>query len=318
MIGGGAGWRIALAFDAEALLIETMKQSITWMVSLVCLVLASCTKEDSSDIETGDITLIATAEDGSLLDFVTVTPADKVERVIFEAPDDGSELRVQCVGSNRVPQIKKGMMVSTKKAKMFAGDVTADFKDGILQNVMGNGLHWGVSLDEAVLKQVRDLQASGKHTHLPTTVIVKKDRYRSKLVDDENGNLIPPNMTEAEKKFVETVVSAIRAKDGVTLKSLIHRPDGKVPTWDSGGDYLDDLIKAGCESYEFFQVDEDHPDGKELVAGDWSIPVKWILRVKSFEKVGVGPIGGSVSYVNEVGEADGRLMFCTRLPTTSE
>lgn len=241
-----------------------------------------------------------------LRDFVTIAPGMDVDRIEFVAPDSGEEIYVCAVGPNVHKDLPTHALVSSKQAEGFKGRVTVNVDSGIITAIMGNGISYFRPVPEDVLRQIEKEKRAENRQRPPSTIIVAKDRFISKLVPDNHGNLIPDNLSEKEHAFLNIVIPAITGKDIQALSDLVHRNADDHYPGNAVREYLEIVLREDIESYQFTRVDPEHPDNKELLEEHNSLPMRWLLTLK-YRKP------SSITHATlKIGEQDGRL----RLPTT--
>jgi hypothetical protein len=244
-------------------------------------ILASCGKTDLphvSGVTDADATAIVVDHNGVLLDFVTVTPTQELDRIEFLAPASGEDISVFAVGPNAT-NVPSFYSVSSSHAPNHAGKVTVEIENGFIQMVSGNTISFANPPSAALLQKVAKLKRSGSYKYLPSTVLVYTDAEIRRLVEDDAGNLIPPDITTNERIFLDTVIPAIRKKDLSTLRPLIHKREDDHMPFSTVERYLKVLLKQDFATYRFTRIDPAHPDNRDVVEADNSLPVRWILRV---------------------------------------
>jgi|AntRauTorckE6833_2_1112554.scaffolds.fasta_scaffold19064_2 hypothetical protein len=256
------------------------------LTALLTVGLFSCGGNDLPEVEgvtDQDATVIVVDHLGNLVDYVTVTPEMEVKRIEFLAPDSGEAIKAYAVGPNVHETIKSSFSVSTKVAEGHTGKIIVDVQDSIVTSVMGNMVSMTDPPSDELLREVGALKQAGDHIQKPTTVITLTDRKAGDLVEDEAGNLIPREMTAAEKEFLEEIIPAIKDKDIASLESLIHRRPGDT---NSKGmlSFIEVALDRDMESYRFMRIHPEHPEHSEILTQGHSLPICWILRIQYGKK----------------------------------
>ena len=240
-----------------------------------------------------------------LRDFVTITQRMDTDRIEFLAPDSGEEFFVCAVGPNVHKDLPHNIVISSKKAEGFNGRVTVKVERGIITAILGNTIDYR-PVPDAVLRQVAKEKRVENRQRPSSTIIVAEDRFISKLVQDNDGNMIPNNLAEKEQAFLDIVIPAIKSKNLQALSGLIHRNADDDGSFSPVRVHLENFLKLDMQSYQFTRVDTEHPDNKELIEEHNSLPVRWLLTIKYKNPNFV--THGTL----KIGEQDGRLL----LPTT--
>jgi hypothetical protein len=275
---------------------------------LLAVGLVSCAKQRAprvAGVTDTNATAIVVDHTGALVDFVTVSPTQGLDRIEFLAPSSGEQITVYAVGPNTTG-VSPLSSVSSRQAPGLAGKVIVEIEDGCIQLISGNSISLSDPPSGALLQRVVEVRESGAHARPQSTVLVYMDAELSSLVEDASGSLAPPDMTPCEREFLDRVVPAIRAKNLASLTPLIHRRTGDSSGINTVEKYLEVLLSHDMSTYQFMRVDVVHPDNALLVQENSSLPVRWILTVK-FRKA------SPFTHCDlKVGAAEGKLM----LPTT--
>ncbi|YCM44287.1 hypothetical protein V2O64_23570 [Verrucomicrobiaceae bacterium 227] len=119
-------------------------------------------------------TAIAFDEENNVTDFVHIAPDSKIQRIVFQTPEDGSRLSVVVVGPSCNEEIAKGSVVSSYVSDMSLGEVTVHVADGMVTGIFGNGVSPYCPLDAEDLKQVRDRLLEGNSKPSDRVTIIKE------------------------------------------------------------------------------------------------------------------------------------------------
>lgn len=213
----------------------------------------------------GDVWAICVDSNNQLLDFVQVTPDSGIERVVFAAPDSGEEISVFVVGSNIDKRFALDEMVaSSKNSEGYMVEVSVDFLDDIAVGLIGNGLGNVNNLEDEFSQAIEQARAKSDHHNLPSTQIVKLDRYKSQLIVDEDGNHRPAELSSAEAMFLKKVVDALQSGHLEQLTELTQTRDGDIENQGFIADGLTHFKPFTYLNYIFCRIDPEHPGNKDI------------------------------------------------------
>lgn len=256
-------------------------------------------------------TLIVFDSDDEMIDFVHVAPEDHIERVEFLAPENGDTIAAVAVGPALHADFPDGMVVTSKKAEGFQGKITAQIKDGVVQQLMGNGIGSGSPLTSGHLAEIHAKMKTDDYQHAESTRIITVDPAIRELIVDDEGNRVPPELTADQRDFLNTVVQAVKAKDIETLKPFSHRDPDDRSSYDSTRRYWESILEKDLHHYRFMRFNPDHPNNQnklELHDGRrirHSLDPEWILTLYHT------PEDAYMVYSSDflVGNDDGQLKF---------
>jgi hypothetical protein len=260
-----------------------MKIRLFIFIPLLFSLLSCSEKSDFSVAGVTDVnaTAIALSETGEIVDFVHIKKDSKIEKIIFAAPDNGDEVMVVVVGPSIHPDLPGGMVVSSKVAEGYSGAVTVEIKNDMVIGVMGNGIAMNSPLKKSHLEQVKKELLLENRKQVDSTTIVRINKYLSGLIVDKAGNTVPPDLTESEKKFLNTVTESFKSKDVNTLTSLGHCD----PKDSYSASFIKNLMVYEVDRFQFMKFNPDHPVNKHHLFNHdgmkyrHSLPIEWVLRV---------------------------------------
>jgi len=112
---------------------------------------------------------------------------------------------------------------------------------------------------------IRHSGVATSSSHEPSdsnTTIVREDRYKSEWIEDENGNLRPPELSEAEAEFLNQVTSAMESGDCENLAAIGKTEEADVAQYMVDG--LKNFAPFDYSHYEFARIDREHPDNRGI------------------------------------------------------
>jgi len=211
----------------------------------------------------GDALVIALDEEDNLVDFVRILPGDRIERIEFAAPENGDPVFIIATGSNVMGGFGLDqMLVSSSQQEQMIGSVTADIQDGVVTGLSGNTMISPENFDERFAAVVAEARSIEYPTKKESTTIVREDRYKSQWIEDEDGNLRPPELSEAEAEFLEQVSSAMESENYEELTAIGSTGETEVTQYLVDG--LKNFTPFEYSHYEFARIDREHPDNQEI------------------------------------------------------
>lgn len=270
----------------------TMKSKLFLSISLLMFLFGCSKKTDLSltGVTDTNATAIVISADGELVDFVHVIKDSNIQKIIFKAPQNGDEIMVVVVGPSIHPELARGFTITSKVAKEYAGEVTVEFKQGLVTSIMGNGMKSDSPLTLAHLKEIKKQLHIENRKHPESTVIVKVDKYLANLVEDANGNKVPSQMTASQKDFLKAVIPAFKNSDMKTLAKYIHRDPEDTSRVETVLPFLKNLSQQEIMHFQFIQLDPDHSDNAHLIYESdgskvrHSLPPEWLLTLYFYKR----------------------------------
>ena len=265
------------------------------------MTLASCGGDKSSESYTtlSEETLVVIVDEGgNLLDFVPVE--EGLESIIIHCPEDGSMAFVYVIGPDVSAEID-GVTMGSHVGEMAMGLVEVDILSGVVVNLMGNLMQWWRFDAKDVLPEIARLKEQEDRSHPLDIEFVHVDRYKQKLVRDDEGNLVPMEMPERAREFLGEIIPALRVGDFKVIDSHYYDRLGYYPRVEEM--LIPEVIGPNFR-YEFMQVDPDHPDNQGWLEAAGDFPLIWKLTL-------FGTSGGAMTCADVYGviEKDGRLML---------
>jgi hypothetical protein len=175
------------------------------------LTLAACAKrqDEFPGITDKNATVVVFDESGKMMDFVIIRPDSDIDRIEFQAPTNGSQIFVAATGPN-ASNVPQNMKMGSKTGEGFFGKVTVEVDNGVVNSIAGNTMAYGTPINSRILMLISQDMGRGGHTNLPSTTIVTVDRFKRELVEDKDGNLLPPKLSASEQEFLKTVIPALQ------------------------------------------------------------------------------------------------------------
>lgn len=278
-----------------------------------------------ADIERGEFpqlldagaTVICFDEAGEVLDVVRIGDAEgddpPIASIEFHRPDPERQIHVIAVGP-RVAEKNRAHVAGTYKDGNL-DHVHVRAENGIV-NFLGAERHASsfTMIESARMLELRDvLQAAVEHeaadrpAHRESTRIVHEHRYRRHLVEDEDGNRRPPEMTPELSAFLTSTVEAYVQQDLAYFQKHTH----KLPEGDFVLPLISDRVLEGAltehygamDRFELVRIDPAHPDDRvyaEIETPD-GLSARWRLTIFFADAEG----DGVVSLNFAIGEQDG-------------
>lgn len=152
-----------------------MKIRLFIFIPLLFSLLSCGEKSDLSlpGITDVNATAIVLSESGKLVDFVHIKQDSKIEKIIFTAPETGEEIMVVVVGPSIHADMPIGIVVSSKIAEGYAGQVTVEVENDVVNGVMGNGIAMNSPLKKSHLEKVKKELLIENRKQADSTTIVK-------------------------------------------------------------------------------------------------------------------------------------------------
>lgn len=92
-----------------------------------------------------------------------IEPDSDIQSILFQTPEDGSELFIVVIGPSRSQDLFKAIVGLSSVGEGMLGEVTAEVTDGIVTVIFGSGISPYCSLDADDLEKVRDQLVDGSH-----------------------------------------------------------------------------------------------------------------------------------------------------------
>ncbi|MBC2601168.1 hypothetical protein [Puniceicoccus vermicola] len=212
---------------------------------------------------TDDALVIALDQEDNLVDFVRVVPGDRIERIEFAAPENGDPILIIASGSNVMEGFGLAqMLVSSSQQEQMIGYVSADIEDGVVTGLSGNSLSSPMDFDERFAAVIAEARSIENPVNQESTTIVREDRYKSEWIEDENGNLRPPELSEGEADFLNQVAAAMESGNYEDLAAIGPTDEPEIAQYMIDG--LKNFAPFDYSHYEFARIDREHPDNQEI------------------------------------------------------
>lgn len=210
----------------------------------------------------GEALVIALDQNDKLVDVVRISPESRIQRVEFAAPENDTIYMI-ATGRNVAKGFKLDRsLVSSSRKEHMLGYVTAEIRDGVVTSLSGNTMSRPGNYEERFAAVISEARAVETRTNLDSTTIVMEDRHKSQWIEDEDGNLRRPELSEAEADFLDQVTSVMLSGDYENLIAIGNNGDLQQTQYIING--FKNFAPFEYSHYEFARIDREHPDNQDI------------------------------------------------------